>query len=171
MTLAISAQLRIGCVQRLMFFPYWATIAQGMNDRAAELGIELCLPSEDADEEWDGPVHEVLRQQPSVVILPRSVTTAFPQALQSFAAAGIPVVGVETELSQQYASVVRADERQGTSTAVTYLFDRMDGQDKIANIFAGGGLTERHQEFHRLARHRGILLAYESEGNWDRVSG
>src|SRR3954467_14515918 len=108
--------LRIGCIHRLMSFPYWATLAQAMSARAAELGIELCLPMVNADEDWEGAVDEVVRQRPNVAILPHSVIEPCPDVSQSFAAAGIPIVGVETEPSAQLASVVRADEAQGAAS-------------------------------------------------------
>jgi len=69
-------------------------LAQGISARAAELEVELCLPAEDADEDWRGLVDEVVRQRPSVAILPHSLTEAFPDSIQPFAAAGIPIIGV-----------------------------------------------------------------------------
>jgi anti-anti-sigma factor len=167
-----SDQVRIGCIHRLTFFPYWATLAQAMNARAAELGIKLCRPMENADEEWEGAVDEVVRQRPSAVILPHSVTDPFPDAWRPFAAVGIPIVGVETEPSAQYASVVRADEAQGAASVVAYLFERIGRNGKVANILGSGRLSKRQSEFHAaLERHPGIELAYEGEGSWNRESG
>jgi anti-anti-sigma factor len=155
-----------------MSFPYWATLAQAMNARAVELGIELCLPMVNADDDWEGAVDEVVRQRPSVAILPRSVTEPCPDASQLFAAAGIPIVGVETEPSAQYASIVRADEAQGATSVVAYLFERIGARGKVANILGSGGLSKRQSEFHTaLEQHPGIVLAYEGEGSWDRESG
>jgi anti-anti-sigma factor len=125
-----------------------------------------------ADEDWEDAVDEVVRQRPSVAILPRSVTEPCPDASQLFAAAGIPIVGVESEPSAQHASVVRADEAQGATAVVAFLFERIGGQGKVANILAGGGLTKRQRQFHTaLEQHPALVLAYEGEGNWDRESG
>jgi len=172
LTSPTSDHLRIGCIHRLMSFPYWATLAQAMNARAAELGIELCQPIDNADDEWEGAVDQVVRQRPNVAILPHSVTEAFPAVCQPFAAAGIPIVGVESEPSAQHASVVRADEAQGAAAVVAFLFERIGGQGKVANILAGNGLTKRQRQFHTaLEQHPAIVLAYEGEGSWDRESG
>ena len=155
-----------------MSFPYWATLAQAMNARAAELGIELCLPMVNADEDWEGAVDEVVRQRPNVAILPHSVIEPCPNVFQSFAAAGIPIVSVETEPSAQHASVVRADEAQGAASVVAYLFERIGARGKVANILGSGVLSKRQSEFHTaLEQHPGIVLAYEGEGSWDRESG
>jgi ABC-type sugar transport system substrate-binding protein/anti-anti-sigma regulatory factor len=168
---SVSARLRIGCVHRIRHFPYWAILAHGISARAAELGIELCLPVEDADADWQGPASEVVLQRPSVVILPHSVTEAFPDVVRPFAAAGIPIVGVEMEPSAQYVSVVRADEAQGARLVVTHLFERIGGQGHVANIFAGTH-THRQTTFHALLqRYPVITLAYEGEGQWNRAGG
>jgi anti-anti-sigma factor len=146
-------------------------LAQGISDRAAELDVELCLSAEDADEDWQDSANEVVRQQPSVVILPHSVTDAFPDVFRPFAAAGIPIIGVEMESSAQCVSVVRADEAQGARLVVTYLFERMGGQGKVANIFAGAH-THRQTTFHALLEpYPGITLAYEGDGQWNREAG
>ncbi|HEY3227689.1 MAG TPA: substrate-binding domain-containing protein [Roseiflexaceae bacterium] len=167
----VPTKLRIGCVHRIRHFPYWAMLAQGISARAAELEVELCLPAEDADEDWQGPANEVVLQRPSVAILPHSVTEAFPDVVRPFAAAGIPIVGVEMEPSAQYVSVVRADEAQGARLVVTRLFERMGGQGKVANIFAGAH-THRQTTFHALLqRYPGIVLAYEGAGHWTREDG
>jgi ABC-type sugar transport system substrate-binding protein len=113
--------LRVGCIHRQIIFPYWAAAAQGVNAHAAELGLELCLPRADPDEECEAAVNDVLQQQPSVVILPYSVIYVFPEAYRPFNLAGIPVIGTDIEPSEQYASVVLADEAQGAATVVTYL--------------------------------------------------
>jgi ABC-type sugar transport system substrate-binding protein/anti-anti-sigma regulatory factor len=166
-----SARVRIGCIHRIRHFPYWAMLAQGISARAAELDVELCLPAEDADEDWHDQADQVLQQQPSVVILPHSVTQAFPQVVQPFAAAKIPIVGVEMEPSAQYASVVRADEAQGAQLVVAHLFERLGGQGRVANIFAGSN-TQRQLTFHALLEHYPeIELAYQGDGQWNREAG
>jgi ABC-type sugar transport system substrate-binding protein len=146
-------------------------LAQGISARAAELGVELCLPAEDADHMWQEPANDVIRQQPSVVILPHSVTQAFPDVVQPFVAAGIAIVGVEMEPSAQYVSVVRADEAHGAQQIVTYLFERMGGRGQVVNIFAGAD-THRQITFHALLeRYPAIELAYEDDGQWNREAG
>jgi ABC-type sugar transport system substrate-binding protein len=146
-------------------------LAQGIDARAAELDVELCLPAEDADQDWQAPADDLVQQRPSVVILPHSVTQAFPDIVQPFAAAGIAIVGVEMEPSAQYASVVRADEAQGARLIVSYLFERMGGRGQVANIFAGAS-TQRQLTFHGLLeRHPQIELVYEGDGQWNREAG
>jgi ribose transport system substrate-binding protein len=166
-----SAKVKIGCVHRIRHFPYWASLAQGISDRVAELAVELCLPTQDADDAWEEPVDEVIRRQPDVVILPHSVVHVFPGIVEPFRSAKIPIVGVEVEPGEQYAAVVRSDEAQGAATVVSYLFDRLGGQGKVANIF-GSSQTRRQETFHTLlSRYPGIKLAYENLGDWTRESG
>jgi ABC-type sugar transport system substrate-binding protein len=166
-----SSRLRIGCVHRIRHFPYWATLAQGMNARAAELDVELCLPGDDADEEWVGPVSEVVQQRPHVAILPHSVVEAFPEAVEPFRAAGIPIVGVELPPRDDMACVVRADEAQGATSVVTHLFGLLGGRGKVANIGAGGP-TPRQQVFEQLlGSYPAIELVADERGDWHRESG
>ncbi len=163
--------LRIGCIHRIRHFPYWATLAQGIASRAAELEIMLCQPLEDADDDWTAAVEDVLHQKPHVVVLPHSVVQAFPEAVGPFVAAGIPLVGVEMAPHEHMVSVVRADEQQGAETIVTYLFDRLGGTGKVANIGAGGR-TPRQEAIERaLEAFPDIELAAEEMGDWNRESG
>ncbi len=167
------ANLRIGCIHRLMAFPYWATLAQGVTARAAELGIDLCLPMADAEEEVEAAVHEVVDQRPDIVILPDSVIGDFPQALKIFNSASIPVIGLETKPSRECVCVIYADEMQGATSVITYLFAQMGGRGKVANL-AGypSAQTKRQLGFHKILEHHpGIVLAYEGDGKWQRESG
>src|SRR3954463_15789599 len=89
------AGLRIGYIPLHIFHPYWATLAQGVYARAAELDFELCLPSSDPDDECEAAIAEVVRQRPNIAILPGNVPNMVPAAYQAFAAAGIPVIGIQ----------------------------------------------------------------------------
>lgn len=169
----MSDALRIGTIQRLMTFSYWATLAQGVTVRAAELGVELCLPRADAEESVAAAVHEVVGQHPDVAILPDSVTVDYPAALQIFRDARIPVIGLEMEPRAECACVVRADETQGATSVITHLFAQMGGRGKVVNL-AGypQARTRRQVEFHRLlGEQAGITLAYEGDGRWERQAG
>jgi anti-anti-sigma factor len=169
--MAVPSKLRIGCLHRIRHFPYWATLAQGNHARARELGLELCLSIDDADEDWVGPAQDVMRQHPHVMILPYSVVEAFPEVTQPFQSAGIPLIGVETQPGGPYAGVVRADEYGGAEAVITYLFDRLEGRGMVVNI-GGGGRTPRQIAFESiLTRYPGMTLAYEGQGDWARESG
>jgi anti-anti-sigma factor len=170
---SLPTSLRVGYINRLMTFPYWAVLGQGVVSRAAELGFELCLPHADAEDAVEVAVREVAAQRPDVAILPNSVVGDFPAALGLFGAARIPVVGVELEPNAQYACVLLADEEQGATEAIERLFAEMGGRGKVANL-AGypSARTKRQVAFHRLvAQHPGIELAYEGDGRWKRQDG
>jgi len=173
MNLIAPPNLRIGCIHRLMSFPYWATLAQGVTSRAAELGIEICLPIADAEEKVETAVHEVVSQRPDIIILSDSVTTDFTESLQIFNSASIPAIGLETNPSREYLCVIYADEAQGANSVISYLFDRMGGRGKVANLAGYPNVqTKRQLEFHKiLEQHPGIVLAYEGDGKWKRELG
>ena len=171
MTSTAPAKLRIGCIHRFLYFPYWMTFAQGVNAGADEMGVELCLPQVDAEDEWQAAVIEVIHQRPHSVILPHNVVGVYPSMIQSFQAAGIPVIGAEVEPDAKFASVVHADEVQGTRLVVGRLFERIGRQGKIANI-PGSNPTIRQSEFHAILReHPLVELAYEGAGLWSRETG
>ena len=171
MTASRMPALRIGCIHRIRHFPYWATLAQGIASRAAELEVTLCQPLEDADDDWTAAVHDVLHQKPDVVLLPHSVVQAFPEAVAPFVSAAIPVVGVEMAPYEQIVCVVRADEQQGAETIVAYLFDRLGGTGKVANIGAGGRTPRQDAFEHALEKFPDIELVAEESGDWNRESG
>lgn len=171
MTQTTGATLRIGCVHRDLDFPYWATFAQGINAAVAELGVELCLPSIDAQEDWAGAAEEVAQQRPDVVILSHAVVGMFPPSIEPFLARNIPVVGAEIGPASHFASVVRADEAQGTELVLDLLFKRMGGCGKLVSI-PGTHPSDRERTLQRMLKeHPTIELAFEQAGLWTRESG
>lgn len=165
--------LRVGYIHRLMTFPYWAILGQGVVSRAAELGVQLCLPQADAEEAVEAAVHEVAEQRPDVAILANSVVGDFPAALEIFSAARIPVIGVEMEPNKECVCVLLADEEQGATEVIERLFAEMGGLGKVANLAGYPSVRTRRQvRFHQLvAQQTGIELVYEGDGRWKRQEG
>lgn len=164
--------LRIGCIHYQILFPYWATLAQGINARTAERGAQLILPTIDPEGDLDGAVSEMLRQRPAAMILTNVVINTYPECVQYFRDAGIPIIGAEAEPGPAYAAVVRADEREGAKLVSKYLFAQLGGHGKVAHIRGAAGISYRGAAFaEALAQHPGITLAYEGEGMWTQESG
>jgi ABC-type sugar transport system substrate-binding protein len=158
-----ASRMRIGRIHREIHYPYWATLAQGINARAAELGVELCLPQADPDDEYERAITEVVQQRPLVAILTGTLIVAVPSAYEIFAAASIPVLGAATEPSAHCASAVRADEAQGATMVVGELFRHMGDHGKVANI-CHPWMSHRQAEFHTLLpERRNIELAYAQQ--------
>jgi anti-anti-sigma factor len=169
---ATPAALRIGCIHYQVSFPYWASVAQGINARAAERGARLILPTIDPEEDLPGALSEVVGQRPAAVILTNIVLGYYPEAPRRLREAGIPIVGVEVGPDANFAAVVRADERQGADLAAERLFALLGGHGKVAHIRGVTNAPHRGSAFAAaLARHPGVALAYEGDGMWTQEDG
>lgn len=166
-----TSSIRIGFLHNLGSFPYWASFAQGVRARAAELNATIIMPTSDPDEDLLGAVREVLEQPLDAVIVQHSVAAGLPEAPQLLANLKCPVVGAEVHPAPFYTTMVRADEISGTTMVVSRLFELMGGRGKVANI-QGPIPTDRQRTFRRmLEEHSDIELAYEASGMFDRPSG
>jgi anti-anti-sigma factor len=161
--------LRIGYVPFELFHTYWAICMHGVKTRAAELGVELVLPSTSADDDIQAAVADLAAKRVDVVILPGNLVVRL-DSFQVFDSASIPVIVAEFAAGPPCACVVHTNELQGANAAVDHLARMMNGSGKLAHLV--GGPTIRYDELHRmLERQPDIELAYEAQGAWSREEG
>jgi ribose transport system substrate-binding protein len=161
--------LRIGYVPFELFHTYWAICMHGVKTRAAELGIELVLPSVSADDDISAAVADLAAKRVDAVILPGNLVVRL-DSHRAFDSVSIPVIVAEFVAGPPCACVVHTNERQGAIAVVDHLVQLMNGSGKLAHLV--GGPTIRYDELHHmLKRQPQIELAYEAQGTWSREDG
>src|SRR5262245_26634809 len=109
--------LRIGYVPFELFHTYWAICMHGVKTRAAELGVDLVLPSVSADEDILAAVADLAAKRVDAVILPGNLVVRM-DSFQVFDSASIPVIVAEFAAGPPCACAVHTNELQGANAVV-----------------------------------------------------
>jgi LacI family transcriptional regulator len=133
--------------------PFFAEVARGAEDRAAERGISVLIGNSDHDGTRENAYLDLFREQRvnGVLLTPYSLDDARAAALES---AGVPVVLLDAESDDGMLSSVAVDDVEGGELAVAHLLTA--GRRRIA--FVGGPLALR-QVADRLEGARRALAA------------
>jgi len=131
--------------------PFFAEVARGAEERAAEEGLAVLLGNSDQNAARESAYLDLFREQRvhGVLLTPRDLD---PAPLRRLALAGIPLVLVDGELPGEDVPSVAVDDVQGGYAAVEHLLSR--GRRRIA--FVAGPLSIR-QVADRLAGARRAL--------------
>jgi len=130
--------------------PFFAEVARGAEERAAEHGISVLLGSSDQDAERENTYLDLFREQRvnGVLLTPQSLDGPRAAALVD---AGIPVVLLDAELDGGGIPSVAVDDVEGGHLAVAHLLER--GRRRIAFV----GQTSIRQVADRLEGARRAL--------------
>lgn len=111
--------------------PFFADVARGAEDRAAEAGMTVLLGNSDERDERQEAHLELFQEQRvnGVLLTPASDDLAM---LQRFATAGMPIVLVDRDIEGDAFASVSVDDVEGGSVAVRHLLDA--GRRRIAFV-------------------------------------
>lgn len=111
--------------------PFFAEVARGAEERAAEHGISVLLGSSDQDRDRENTYLDLFREQRvnGVLLTPQSLDPTRAAALRD---AGIPVVLLDAELDGGGIPSVAVDDVEGGHLAVAHLLDR--GRRRVAFV-------------------------------------
>jgi len=131
--------------------PFFAEVARGAEERAAESGLAVLLTTSDADPKREAAHLDLFREQRvnGVLVTPTADDLTRLAALR---AAGVPVVLLDHEVADPTFASVSVDDVQGGYLAVSHLLAQ--GRRRIAFV---GGPTSVRQVADRLAGARGAI--------------
>ncbi|WP_341978256.1 LacI family transcriptional regulator [Microbacterium sp. LTA6] len=133
--------------------PFFAEVARGAEDRAAEAGLTVLLGNSDENPTRQAAHLELFREQRVNGLLVTPVSDDLT-ALRALKEAGVPVVFVDREDPDQEFASVAVDDVEGGRLAVAHLLDR--GRRRIAFL---AGPTSIPQVAHRLQGARAAVDA------------
>lgn len=113
--------------------PFFAEIARGAEDRAAEAGMTVLLGNSDEKAERQGAHLELFQEQRVNGVLLTPATDEL-SSLQRFVVGGMPVVLVDYEIEDELYPSVSVDDVEGGRLAVEHLLD--SGRRRI--VFVSG---------------------------------
>lgn len=111
--------------------PFFAEVARGAEERAAEHGISVLLGSSDQDRDRENTYLDLFREQRvnGVLLTPQSLDAPRAAVLRD---AGIPVVLLDAELDGGGIPSVAVDDVEGGYLAVAHLLER--GRQRVAFV-------------------------------------
>jgi LacI family transcriptional regulator len=118
--------------------PFFAEIARGAEERAAEDGMAVLLGNSDERQERENSYLDLFREQRvnGVLVIP---TTEDMTALERLHNAGVPVILVDREVDDDRFGSVAVDDVEGGYLAVSHLIAQ--GRERI--VFVAGPLSTR----------------------------
>jgi ribose transport system substrate-binding protein len=149
-------------------FPYYLAIGEGIEAKAAELGVEtfMLAPQSGADIEGQiGMLQDVLTQGVDGIILSTHDEKAAAPLVQQAVDSGVAVVIVNSDIADfptPVHGVVGYQQRKGTQKIGEYAIELVDGQATI-------GVIEGLPGYHSTERVGGFLDAIEDEEGMEVV--
>ncbi|TDE09678.1 substrate-binding domain-containing protein [Jiangella asiatica] len=164
-----DASITIGFSQRrLAGSDWWATLLQGAEDKAQELGAEVIVTDAGGDTvKQNSDVQTLLTQGADVVIMNPQDPTGVAPAVSAVTQADVPLVVVNSNLSDELASqqfcYVAEDQpavAQGLGEAIAKVADERFGGAKVKAVVIGGYSGETVTDL----RNEGVVEGFESYG-------
>jgi inositol transport system substrate-binding protein len=147
---------------------------QAMNERARELGVDLIV--NDAQRSAERQVQQVesfIAQKVDAIILNPCEVEASSPAVEKAAAAGIPVVNVNSETRAAPTAFVGSRDEEAGRIAMEYIVRRLSGRGNVVMMHGFMGQAaeiKRTQGAHEvLAGAPGIKTLAEQTAEWDRA--
>ena len=168
--------MKIGFAQHNPYFAYWLLLEQAATARAAELGASLIVEPAFSAAEQSAAIDRFVEQRVDALIVGAIDSHVLAPAANRALAASIPVIAADTEiLGCPITATIRSDNVGGAKLATGFLAEQTGGQGAIAHLkgtASAHSATLRAEGFYAgIARHPGMHVAYEGEGNWSFEDG
>jgi DNA-binding LacI/PurR family transcriptional regulator len=160
----------VGIVLSDLHNPFFADVADGIEEKATEIGYRALLSSGFLDAERERNAVDTLLQLRADGLLLLGNVAPF-QRFES-AALSVPIVAISREASSDLMDSVRDDDRLGAELLVDHLVEL--GHERIAHISAGAaaGGPGRRAGYEERMRHHGLGdLITVVEGSFTRGGG
>lgn len=152
--------------RRLAGSDWWATLLQGAEDKAAELGAEIIVTDAGGDTvKQNSDVQTLLTQGVDAVILNPHDPTGVASGVNAVAQADVPLVVVNSNLSEELASnqfcYVAENQEEvaaGLGAEVAEVAKERFGDEPVKAVVVGGYSGETVTTW----RHDGVVAGYDS---------
>lgn len=160
--------MRIGFATEAPTSEFWVIINHGVQERAAELNVNLTMTPAHTFEEQIAALHAFIDQRVDILLLGPSRASGLAGIIDRARAARIPVIVVAGELTDCTPTcTVRADHRKGAELATAYLAEQIGGMGEVAHIMGPSEVQDSIDRAngvrHVLSQHPNIRIVYERE--------
>ena len=179
-------KLRIGVVLKSLANPFYVTMAEAIEERAEELGVELLLQATDSEMDAEGQlqiVEDMIVQGVDAILLTPNGSIELVPAVSRANEAGIPMFIVDTPLDDDAMdsagayihSFVGSDNYYGGQVAAQELYEALGGSGQVAVLEGISGhesSIDRVEGFSGMVQEMGGLEIVASQpANWDQEQG
>ena len=179
-------ELRIGVVLKSLANPFYVTMAEAIEERAEELGVEVLIQATESEADAEGQmqiIEDMLVQQVDAILLAPNGSVELVPAVSRANEQGVPVVIITTPLDEDALynagaytiSFVGSDDYYGGRVAAQEMWEALDGSGQVAILEGVSGhesSVARVDGFSgKLAELGGIEIVASQPANWDQEQG
>jgi len=152
---------------------FMVTLQKGIEDKCAELGIEVICNDPDMDANKQiSQVENFIAQGVDAIIMDPCDADASSPAIEKAQAAGIPIVNVNSVTNVQPDAFVGSRDEESSELAIEYIADCLGGQGNLAMIHGNPGQSAEVKRsdgaYSMLENYPEMTLIAEQAANWSR---
>ncbi len=157
--------------------PFWQTLREGVEARAAENGVTvdvISLPTNSGVSDQVAQMEDAVTQGYDGIILGTIDAAGIVPGIEAANAAGIPVLAVDTApAGGELISLVQTDNVAGSRLAGEFIVEQLGGQGKVLNLqgdMANQTAQARNDGFHEAVDAAGLDVIDQS-AHWRQEEG
>jgi ribose transport system substrate-binding protein len=157
--------------------PFWAAVEQGAKDAGPALGVEVTVLAPPAESDVAAQVAQIedaITQQYSGIALAPTDPAALAPVVDQAIAAGIKVVFIDTQGSNEGVTFIGTNNQVGAELAGQYLCDNVDEGGKVAilqGIITQSTGQARAEGAKAAVTGCSLNLVAETPAEWDKAKG
>ncbi|BAM48084.1 ribose ABC transporter substrate-binding protein RbsB [Amphibacillus xylanus] len=170
-----SEEIVVGFSISTLNNPFFVTLADGAEDKANELGIEIrTIDAQDDVSKQISDVEDLIQQKVDVILINPTDSSSVGTAVESANAAGIPVITVDRESESGEVAVHVASDNVAGGELAGELMVELLGEGSTVAILEGvpgsSSARERGEGFNNIASEK-LEVATSQTANFNRSEG
>ncbi|SEN39060.1 ribose-binding protein [Mesobacillus persicus] len=171
-----SEEKKIGFSISTLNNPFFVTLAEGAEARAAELGMEITVvDAQDDPAKQASDIEDLIQQGVSVILVNPTDSAAVATAIESANNANIPVITVDRSAdSGEVVAHIASDNVEGGRMAGNFIIEQLGDAGSVVELEGISGSSaarERGQGFNEVIDGSSIEIVANQTANFDRAEG
>ncbi|PPA69350.1 ribose ABC transporter substrate-binding protein RbsB [Jeotgalibacillus proteolyticus] len=167
---------RIGFSISTLNNPFFVTLAQGAEEKAEELGMDITVvDAQDDPAKQASDIEDLIQQDVDLILINPTDSSAISAAIQSANSANIPVVTVDRSAEGgEVVAHIASDNAEGGRMAGEFIVEELGGEGKVvelAGISGSSAARERGQGFNEAIDESDLEVVANQTANFDRAEG
>lgn len=171
-----SEEKKIGFSISTLNNPFFVTLAEGAEARAAELGMEITVvDAQDDPAKQASDIEDLIQQGVSLILVNPTDSAAVATAIESANNANIPVITVDRSAdSGEVVAHIASDNVEGGRMAGNFIIEQLGDAGSVVELEGISGSSaarERGQGFNEVIDGSSIEIVANQTANFDRAEG
>lgn len=173
---ADSGEKKIGFSISTLNNPFFVTLAEGAEARAAELGMAITVvDAQDDPAKQASDIEDLIQQGVSLILVNPTDSAAVATAIESANNANIPVITVDRSAeSGEVVAHIASDNVEGGRMAGNFIIEQLGDAGSVVELEGISGSSaarERGQGFNEVIEGSSIEIVANQTANFDRAEG